>query len=43
MKTKQENTPKQYFSKWRGIWVDFKKEPTQGEIYVLKKYHYKLR
>lgn len=34
----------QYFSKWRKEWVNFKNQPvTDGEIYAMKKYNYKLR
>jgi hypothetical protein len=33
----------QYFSKWRGVWVDFKTEPTKGQIIEMLKYNYLLR
>jgi len=33
----------QYFSKWRKIWVDFKKTPTDEEFKKLKECHYKIR
>lgn len=33
----------QYFSKWRQDWVDFKQEPTQGELSSLKNYFYQIR
>jgi hypothetical protein len=33
----------QYFSKWRGVWVYFKNEPTVGQVYELLKYNYLLR
>lgn len=31
----------QYFSKWRGVWIDF--TPTKGQLIELKKYFYEYR
>ena len=33
----------QYFSKWQNKWVDFKKNPTKGELLELKKYFYRIK
>jgi len=33
----------QYFSKWRQEWIDFKNQPTKGELASLNKYFYKIR
>lgn len=34
----------QYFSKWRNQWIAFKNQPpTDGELYMMKKYHYLIR
>lgn len=35
--------PKQYFSKWRKKWIDFKIPPGELELKKLRKYHYQLR
>ena len=33
----------QYFSKWRKEWIDFKQEPTKGQIHCMNQYHYQIR
>lgn len=33
----------QYYSKWREEWVDFNKDPTDGDLFELKKYCYQVR
>lgn len=34
----------QYWSKWKEEWIDFKNQPpSDGEIYLMKKYYYKIR
>ncbi len=39
----KKEVTKQYFSKWKKKWADFKTDPTPGELIELAKYHYKIR
>ena len=37
------NLKREYFSKWRRVWIEFRAPPTPGQLAELKKYGYQIR